>query len=91
MSGKVRRKWEGQEGLARPHLSPTCGFVEVLVVYDDTFTHLLKIHAVQVSGHSVPAGLDGAHRGISLLLPWVTESRLEVVEAVWAAMYSGKP
>lgn len=64
----------------------TCRFVEVLVVYDDAFTHLLEIHAVQISGHSVPAGPDGARRGISLLLPWVTESQLEAVEAVWAAV-----
>lgn len=81
--GRVRRGWPGP--------APTCRFVEVLVIYDDAFAHLLEIHAVQVSGHSVPGGLDGTHSGIFLLFPWITDGQLEAVEAVWAAVYSGKP
>lgn len=81
----------GASGEAGPAPAPTCHFVKVLVVYDDTFSHLLEIHVIQVCGHSVPGGLDWACRGISLLFPWVTKSQSEAAEAVWAAVCSGKP
>lgn len=45
----------------------TCCYVKVLVVYDDAFSHLLKIHVVLVSGLSDPGGLDWAWRDIFLL------------------------
>lgn len=85
-------KKAGGSGEVGPAPHPgTCHFVEVLVIYDDTFAHLLEIHAVLEIGHSVPGGLDGVHRSIFLLFPWVTESQSEAVEAVWAAVYPGKP
>lgn len=57
----------GGWGEAGPSLTLTCCYVKVLVVYDDAFSHLLKIHVVLVSGLSDPGGLDWAWRDIFLL------------------------
>lgn len=52
------KKVEGN-GRAEPMPpAPTCYSVEVLVVYDDAFAHLLKIHVILIRRHSVPGGVD---------------------------------
>lgn len=39
-------------------IPPTCFFVEVLVVYYDAFSHLLKIHVILICRLLVTGGLD---------------------------------
>lgn len=48
--------------------APTCHFVEVLVVDDDAFPHLLKIHVVLIRRHAVPGDPDRARGTIFILL-----------------------